>query len=149
MERDLVQLMLSDRTIAELVEGQLEPQDFKYPLYRRIVEQCLAVLGGGGLGGGGSYDLSGLIDNIGDDEVAQVITELINTADSGVHLEQRARDHVVRIKQKRLKESMARLMEQIKQMETGGRSSELNDAMATYMELKQQEKVLLRSARGG
>ncbi len=149
VERDLVQLMLSDRTIAELVEGQLEPQDFKYPLYRRIVEQCLAVLGGAGLGGGGSYDLSGLIDNIGDDEVAQVITELINTADSGVHLEQRARDHIVRIKQKRLKESMARLLEQIKQMETGGRSSELNDAMATYMELKQQEKVLLRSARGG
>ena len=143
VERDLVQLMLSDRTIAELVEGQLEPQDFKYPLYRRIVEQCLA-----GLGGGSSYDLSGLIDTIGDDEAARVITELINTSDSGVHLEQRARDHIVRIKQKRLKESMARLMEQIKQMETGGRSSELNDAMATYMELKQQEKVLLRSARG-
>lgn len=143
VERDLVQLMLSDRTIAELVEGQLEPQDFKYPLYRRIVEQCLA-----GLGDGGSYDLSGLIDTIGDDEAARVITELINTSDSGVHLEQRARDHIVRIKQKRLKESMARLMEQIKQMETGGRSSELNEAMATYMELKQQEKVLLRSARG-
>lgn len=143
VERDLVQLMLSDRTIAELVEGQLEPQDFKYPLYRRIVEQCLA-----GLGDGGSYDLSGLIDTIGDDEAARVITELINTSDSGVHLEQRARDHIVRIKQKRLKESMARLMDQIKQMEAGGRSSELNDAMATYMELKQQEKVLLRSARG-
>ena len=143
VERDLVQLMLSDRTIAELVEGQLEPQDFKYPLYRRIVEQCLA-----GMGDGGSYDLSGLIDTIGDDEAARVITELINTSDSGVHLEQRARDHIVRIKQKRLKESMARLMDQIKQMETGGRSSELNDAMATYMELKQQEKVLLRSARG-
>lgn len=143
VERDLVQLMLSDRNIAELVEGQLEPQDFKYPLYRRIVEQCLARLGGGG-----SYDLSGLIDTIGDDEAARVITELINTSDSGVHLEQRTRDHIVRIKQKRLKESMARLMEQIKQMETGGRSSELNDAMATYMELKQQEKVLLRSARG-
>ncbi len=143
VERDLVQLMLSDRTIAELVEGQLEPQDFKYPLYRRIVEQCLARLGDGG-----SYDLSGLIDTIDDDEAARVITELINTSDSGVHLEQRARDHIVRIKQKRLKESMARLMEQIKQMETGGRSSELNDAMATYMELKQQEKVLLRSARG-
>ncbi|MYA77143.1 MAG: DNA primase [Gemmatimonadetes bacterium] len=143
VERDLVQLMLSDRTIAELVEGQLEPQDFKYPLYRRIVEQCLA-----GLGGENAYDLSGLIDTIGDEEAARVITELINTSDSGVHLEQRARDHIVRIKQKRLKESMARLMEQIKQMETGGRSSELNDAMATYMELKQQEKVLLRSARG-
>lgn len=143
VERDLVQLMLSDRTIAELVEGQLEPQDFKYPLYRRIVEQCLA-----GLGGGGSYDLSGLIDTIGDEEAARVITELINTSDSGVHLEQRARDHIVRIKQKRLKESMALLMEQIKQMETGERSSELNDAMATYMELKQQEKVLLQSARG-
>lgn len=143
VERDLVQLMLSDRTIAELVEGQLEPQDFKYPLYRRIVEQCLT-----GLGGERSYDLSGLIDTIDDEEAARVITELINTADSGVHLEQRARDHIVRIKQKRLKESMARLMEQIKQMETGGRSSELNDAMATYMELKQQEKVLLRSARG-
>ncbi|MDE2727111.1 MAG: hypothetical protein OXI19_03745, partial [Gemmatimonadota bacterium] len=136
-------LMLSDRTIAELVEGQLEPQDFKYPLYRQIVEQCLA-----GLGDGGSYDLSGLIDTIDDEEAARVITELINTSDSGVHLEQRARDHIVRIKQKRLKESMARLMEQIKQMETGGRSSELNEAMATYMELKQQEKVLLRSARG-
>ena len=143
VERDLVQLMLSDRTIAELVEGQLEPQDFKYPLYRRIVEQCLA-----GLVGENAYDLSGLIDTIGDEEAARVITELINTSDSGVHLEQRARDHIVRIKQKRLKESMARLMEQIKQMETGGRSSELNDAMATYMELKQQEKVLLRSARG-
>lgn len=143
VERDLVQLMLSDRTIAELVEGQLEPQDFKYPLYRRIVEQCLA-----GLGDEGSYDLAGLIDTIGDDEAARVITELINTSDSGVHLEQRARDHIVRIKQKRLKESMARLMEQIKQMETGGRSTELNDAMATYMELKQQEKGLLRSARG-
>ena len=143
VERDLVQLMLSDRTIAELVEGQLEPQDFKYPLYRRIVEQCLA-----GLVSENAYDLSGLIDTIGDEEAARVITELINTSDSGVHLEQRARDHIVRIKQKRLKESMARLMEQIKQMETGGRSSELNDAMATYMELKQQEKVLLRSARG-
>ncbi len=143
VERDLVQLMLSDRTIAELVEGQLEPRDFKYPLYRRIVELCLA-----GLGDGGSYDLSGLIDTIDDDETARVITELINASDSGVHLEQRARDHIVRIKQKRLKESMARLMEQIKQMETGGRSSELNDAMTTYMELKQQEKVLLQTARG-
>ncbi len=144
VERDLVQLMLSDRTIAELVEGQLEPHDFKYPLYRRIVEKCLA-----GLGDGGSYDLAGLIDTFGDDEAVRVITELINTSDSGVNLEQRARDHIVRIKQKRLKESMARLMEQIKQMETGGRSDELNDAMATYMELKQQEKVLLQSARGG
>lgn len=142
VERDLVQLMLSDRTVAELVEGQLEPGDFKYPLYRRIVEQCLA-----GLSGGGTYDLSALVDTIGDEEAAQVITELINTSDSGVHLEQRARDHIVRIKQKRLKESMARLADQIKQMEAGGRSIELNDAMATYMELKQQEKALLRSAR--
>ena len=60
----------------------------------------------------------------------------------------KSRDHIIRIKQKRLKESMARLMEQIKQMEKGGRSDELNDAMATYLELKQQEKVLLQSARG-
>lgn len=142
VERDLVQLMLSDQTIAELVEGQLEPRDFKYPLYRRIVEQCLARLGGGG-----TYDLSGLIDSI-EDEAARAIAELINTSDSGVHLEQRARDHIVRIKQKRLKESMARLMEQIKQMESAGRSGELNDAIATYMELKQQERVLLQSARG-
>jgi len=143
VERDLVQLMLDGRVIAELVENQLEPRDFKHPLYRRIVELCFAKLGGEG-----TYDLSGLIDTIGDDEAARMMTELINASDSGVNLEQRARDHIIRIKQKRLKESMARLMEQIKQMEKGGRSDELNDAMATYMELKQQEKVLLQSARG-
>lgn len=143
VERDLVQLMLDGRAIAELVENQLEPRDFKHPLYRRIVELCFAKLGGEG-----TYDLSGLIDTIGDDEAARMMTELINASDSGVNLEQRARDHIIRIKQKRLKESMARLMEQIKQMEKGGRSDELNDAMATYMELKQQEKVLLQSARG-
>ena len=143
VERDLVQLMLDGRPIAELVENQLEPRDFKHPLYRRIVELCFAKLGGEG-----TYDLSGLIDTIGDDEAARVMTELINASDSGLNLEQRARDHIIRIKQKRLKESMARLMEQIKQMEKGGRSDELNDAMATYMELKQQEKVLLQSARG-
>lgn len=143
VERDLVQLMLDGRAIAELVENQLEPRDFKHPLYRRIVELCFAKLGGEG-----TYDLSGLIDTIGDDEAARVMTELINASDSGLNLEQRARDHIIRIKQKRLKESMARLMEQIKQMEKGGRSDELNDAMATYMELKQQEKVLLQSARG-
>ena len=143
VERDLVQLMLDGRSIAELVENQLEPRDFKHPLYRRIVELCFAKLGGEG-----TYDLSGLIDTIGDDEAARVMTELINASDSGVNLEQRARDHIIRIKQKRLKESMARLMEQIKQMEKGGRSDELNDAMATYMELKQQEKALLQSARG-
>ena len=143
VERDLVQLMLDGRAIAELVENQLEPRDFKHPLYRRIVELCFAKLGGEG-----TYDLSGLIDTIGDDEAARVMTELINASDSGLNLEQRARDHIIRIKQKRLKESMARLVEQIKQMEKGGRSDELNDAMATYMELKQQEKVLLQSARG-
>ena len=143
VERDLVQLMLDGRAIAELVDNQLEPRDFKHPLYRRIVELCFAKLGGEG-----TYDLSGLIDTIGDDEAARVITELVNASDSGVNLEQRARDHIIRIKQKRLKESMARLMEQIKEMERGGRSDELNDAMATYMELKQQEKVLLQSARG-
>ena len=143
VERDLVQLMLDGRAIAELVENQLEPRDFKHPLYRRIVELCFAKLGGEG-----KYDLSGLIDTIGDDEAGRVMTELINASDSGVNLEQRARDHIIRIKQKRLKESMARLMEQIKQMEKVGRSDELNDAMATYMELKQQEKVLLQSARG-
>ena len=143
VERDLVQLMLDGRAIAELVENQLEPRDFKHPLYRRIVELCFEKLGGEG-----TYDLSGLIDTIGDDEAARVMTELINASDSGLHLEQRARDHIIRIKQKRLKESMARLMEQIKQMEKGGRSDELNDAMATYLELKQQEKVLLQSARG-
>ena len=143
VERDLVQLMLDGRAIAELVENQLEPRDFKHPLYRRIVELCFAKLGGEG-----TYDLSGLIDTIGDDEAARVMTELINASDSGLNLEQRARDHIIRIKQKRLKESMARLMEQIKQMEKDGRSDELNDAMATYMELKQQEKVLLQSARG-
>ena len=143
VERGLVQLMLNDRAIAELVERQLEPQDFNSPLYRRIVEHCFAKLGDDG-----TYDLSGLVDAIDDDEARRVITELINTADSGVHLEQRARDHIVRIKQKRLKESMARLMEQIKQMEKGGRSTELTEAMATYMELKHQEKALLQSARG-
>ena len=143
VERGLVQLMLNDRAIAELVERQLEPQDFNSPLYRRIVEHCFAKLGDEG-----TYDLSGLVDAIDDDEARRVITELINTADSGVHLEQRARDHIVRIKQKRLKESMARLMEQIKQMEKGGRSTELTEAMATYMELKHQEKALLQSARG-
>ena len=142
VERDLVQLMLDGRAIAELVENQLEPRDFKHPLYRRIVELCFEKLGGEG-----TYDLSGLIDTIGDDEAARVMTELINASDSGLHLEQRARDHIIRIKQKRLKESMARLMEQIKQMEKVGRSDELNDAMATYLELKQQEKVLLQSAR--
>lgn len=143
MERGLVQLMLNDRSIAELVEKQLEPQDFNSPLYRRIVEHCFTKLGDEG-----KYDLSGLIDTIDDEEARGVITELINTADSGIHLEQRARDHITRIKQKRLKESMTRLMEQIKQMEKGGRSSELTEAMATYMELKQQEKALLQSARG-
>ncbi len=143
VERDLVQLMLDGRAIAELVESQLEPQDFRHPVYRRIVEHCFATLGDEG-----AFDLSGLIDSIGDEEAARAITELVNATDSGVHLEQRARDHIIRIKQKRLKESMARLMEQIKQMERGGRSDELNDAMATYMELKQQEKALLQSARG-
>lgn len=142
VERSLVQLMLNDRAIAELVERQLEPQDFNSPLYRGIVERCFAKLGDAG-----TYDLSGLVDTI-DDEARRLITELINTADSGVHLEQRARDHIIRIKQKRLKESMTRLMEQIKQMEKGGRSSELTEAMATYMELKHQEKALLQSARG-
>ena len=63
VERDLVQLMLDGRAIAELVENQLEPRDFKHPLYRRIVELCFEKLGGEG-----TYDLSGLIDTIGDDE---------------------------------------------------------------------------------
>ncbi len=143
VERGLVQLMLNDRTIAELVERQLEPRDFNNPLHRKIVEHCFAKLGDEG-----TYDLAGLIDAIDNDETTRVITELINTADSGIHLEQRARDHILRIKQRRLKESMTRLMEQIKQMEKGGRSSELNEAMATYMELKHQEKTLLQSARG-
>ncbi len=143
VERGLVQLMLNDRAIAELVERQLEPDDFRHPLYHRIVEHCFARLADEG-----TYDLSGLIDTIDDDETRRVITELINTADSGIQLEQRARDHVTRIKQKRLKESMTRLMDQIKQMEKGGRSSELTEAMATYMELKHQEKALLQSARG-
>ncbi len=142
VERGLVQLMLNDRTIAELVERQLEPDDFRHPLYRRIVEHCFTKLGDGE-----AYDFSGLVDTI-DDEARRAITELINTTDSGIQLEQRARDHVIRIKQKRLKESMTRLMEQIQQMEKGGRSSELTEAMATYMELKHQEKALLQSARG-
>ena len=43
---------------------------------------------------------------------------------------------------------MTRLMEQIKQMEKEGLSNELNDAMATYMELKQQETALLKSPSG-
>ncbi len=143
VERGLVQLMLNDRAIAELVERQLEPDDFSHPLYHRIVEHCFARLADEG-----TYDLSGLIDTIDDDETRRIITELINTVDSGIQLEQRARDHVTRIKQKRLKESMTRLMDQIKQMEKGGRSSELTEAMATYMELKHQEKALLQSARG-
>lgn len=143
VERGLVQLMLNDRAIVELVERQLEPRDFKSPLYRGIVEHCFA-----GLGDEGTYDLSGLVDTIDNDEARRVVAELINTADSGIHLEQRARDHILRIKQKRLKESMTRLMEQIKQMEKSGRSSELTEAMATYMELKHQEKALLQSARG-
>lgn len=142
-ERGLVQLMLNDRTIAELVDSQLEPEDFSSPLYRRIVEHCFAKLGDDK-----AYDLSGLVDAIDDDEARRTITELINTIDSGVHLEQRARDHIIRIKQKRLKESMTRLMEQIKQMEKGGRSSELKDVMGLYMELKHQEKALLKSPRG-
>ena len=143
VERGLVQLMLNDRSIAELVERQLEPTDFRHPLYRGIVEHCYAKLADEA-----TYDLSGLIDTIENDETARVITELINLADSGEHLEQRARDHVIRIKQIRLKESMASLMDRIKQMEKGGRSSELNEAMATYMELKHQERTLLGSARG-
>ncbi len=142
VERDLVQLMLNDRAIAELVEGQLESRDFSSPLYRRIVEHCFEKLGGEE-----SYDLSGLVDNIDQDETRRVITELINTADSGKHLEQRARDHILRIRQKRLKESMTRLMEQIKQMEKDGRSSELTETMAIYMELKHQERSLLQSTR--
>jgi len=143
VERGLVQLMLNDRSIAELVERQLEPTDFRHPLYRGIVEHCYAKLADEA-----TYDLSGLIDTIENDETARVISELINLADSGEHLEQRARDHVIRIKQIRLKESMASLMDRIKQMEKGGRSSELNEAMATYMELKHQERTLLGSARG-
>ena len=143
VERGLVQLMLNDRAIAELVERQLEPEDFSSPLYRGIAEHCFAKLGDEG-----TYDLSGLVDTIDNDETRRVITELINTADSGQHLEQRARDHVIRIKQKRLKESMTRLMDRIKQMEKGGLSSELTEAMVTYMELKHQEKALLQSARG-
>ena len=143
VERGLVQLMLNDRSIAELVERQLEPQDFKNPLYRQIVEHSF-----GELGEKGKFDPSGLVDSIDNEEAARVISELINTADSGIHLEQRARDHILRIKQKRLKESMTRLMEKIKLMEKGGRSDELNEAMATYMELKEQEKALLQSARG-
>ena len=143
VERGLVQLMLNDTSIAELVERQLEPQDFKNPLYRKIVEHSFVEMGDRG-----KFDPSSLIDSIDNEEAARVITELINTADSGIHLEQRARDHILRIKQKHLKESMTRLMEQIKQMEKGGRSNELNEAMATYMELKEQEKALLQSARG-
>ena len=63
VERDLVQLMLDDRAIAELVERQMEPQDFNSPLYRRIVEHCFTKLGAEG-----TYDLSGLIDAIDDED---------------------------------------------------------------------------------
>jgi len=143
VERDLLQLMLNDRSIAELVERELELEDFMNPLHRKIVEHSFKQLNEGS-----NYDPSGLIDSIDNEQATRIITELINTADSGIHFEQRAQDHIIRIKQKHLKENMTRLMEQIKQMEKEGLSNELNDAMATYMELKQQETALLKSPSG-
>lgn len=141
VERELLQLILNDRSIAEMVERQLELEDFTNPLYRKIVEHGFEQLSDGR-----TYDPSSLIDSIDNEQATRIITELINTADSGIHFEQRAQDHIIRIKQKQIKENMGRLMEQIKQMEKDGLSNELNNAMATYMELKQQETALLKSS---
>ena len=138
VERGLVQLMLIEKPIAEFVENQLELEDFKNPLYKKIAGYIFGQLTGS------TYDPSSLIDTINDEAIKRVISELINIADSGINLKERAHDHITRIKHKCLKESMSNLIGEIKQMEKEGRTNELNEAMATYMELKEQEKNLLQ-----
>tara|TARA_B100000029_G_scaffold198492_1_gene196714 strand:- start:166371 stop:168122 length:1752 start_codon:yes stop_codon:yes gene_type:complete len=138
VERGLVQLMLIEKPIAEFVENQLELEDFKNPLYKKIAGYIFGQLTGS------TYDPSSLIDTINDEGIKRVISELINIADSGINLKERAHDHITRIKHKCLKESMSNLIAEIKQMEKEGRTNELNEAMATYMELKEQEKNLLQ-----
>ena len=139
-ERELIQLMLHRTEITELVDEQLEPGDFTDETCRFIAEQCFVLLSNDG-----PADPATLMDRIDNEEAVQVIAELINAADSGTNFEQRAWDHIIRIKQNQLKREMARLMEQIKQMEQSA-SETLPETMAAYLQLKQQEKTLLQSA---
>ena len=132
--------MLHRSDIAELVEEQLEPVDFTDATFRFIAEQCFTLLNNDG-----PTDPATLMDRIDNEEAAQVISELINAPDSGTNFEQRAWDHIIRIKQNQLKREMARLMEQIKQMDSSDPEA-LTTMLATLQQLKQQEKALLQSA---
>lgn len=139
-ERELIQLMLHRTDIAELVEEQLASNNFTDDTFRFIAEQCFTLLNAEG-----PTDPATLIDRIDNEEAIQTISELINAPDSGINFEQRAWDHIIRIKQNYLKREMARLMEQIKQIAPADEQA-LTTTLITLQQLKQQEKTLLASA---
>ncbi len=134
-EETLIHLMLRDEGIARSLLGQIKPEDFTDPLYRRAVQRIFEVLNAHG-----ALDL-GLLLWDGDDELKKLFSRYAVLEVVDENPEQSCRDCVDFIKQQDPEKKMEALKKAILEAESRG------DTAATRRLLEEQNALGKRPGR--
>ncbi len=134
-EETLIHLMLRDEKIAQSLQGQIHPQDFTDPLYRRAVQKIFDVLSAHT-----ALDLSLLLRD-GDDELKKLFSYYAVLEMVDENMEQSCKDCVDFIKQQDPEKKMDALKKAILEAEARG------DAAATRRLLEEQNELGKRPGR--
>ncbi len=134
-EETLIHLMLRDEKIARSLQGQIQPQDFTDPLYRRAVQRIFDTLNAHG-----ALELSVLFRE-GDDELKKLFSYYAVLEMVDENPEQSCKDCVDFIKQQDPEKKMEALKKAILEAESRG------DAEATRRLLEEQNALGKRPGR--
>jgi DNA primase len=134
-EETLIHLMLRDEKIARSLQGQIHPQDFTDPLYRRAVQRIFDVLSAHA-----ALDL-GLLLRDDDDELKKLFSHYTVLEMVDENPEQSCKDCVDFIKQQDPEKKMDALKKAILEAEACG------DAAATRRLLEEQNELGKRPGR--
>ncbi|HSQ77346.1 MAG TPA: DNA primase [Nitrospirota bacterium] len=113
-EEILIHLMLKDEGLAQGLQGQIEPQDFTDPLFRRIAQRIFEALGAGG-----SFD-SRMLFRDGEEELNNLISHYSVLDVEYEDPQKHCRDCVDLIKQQDPEKKMKALIKTIQEAEARG-----------------------------
>ncbi len=131
-EEILVHLMLKDEGIARSLEGQIEPQDFTDPLFRRAVQHVFAVLAKTG-----RLDSATLL-TAGDEELNNLISHYSVLDRDYEDPQKNCRDCVELIKQADPEKKMKQIVKALKEADSMGNTEEYRRLLEMQQQLSRR-----------
>ena len=126
VERMLLQLVLEDTEVLKQVKGKLEPGDFSYPDYRRIIETVLSA---------DSSEPRKVMSMLQDEKLSHIIAQLLVKPVPYAGRDEAVRDCIEKIKKQRVKRRRTEIQRQIEVKEGEGDMKAVRALLFEYQSL--------------